>query len=296
MILQEGYKKMFTEMPFTAVNLNGYQIPYYADTACFIEKILVNSTPKNKYWLTEKVPRALICYALDRERYPEDQHTLYCYIRDITTNQILHSLPVHALDDPLAGRFKPYMSYLPVTFPVGNTYLIDIRLTVNSLAQTRFSVMTAEDTDKYLFFNYTNKRGSHLGFPFTASQVPPDGFSYTVEGGIEIGALSHSIEQTTFRDQRFNPHVLSANPRQVITITVGGSKGVPEYVGKYINDILTCDTVFLNGMKIVRSGDSVPEAIVIGESNYPFVNFTVDVEVIPTEPNVFNIGTEVLYG
>ena len=107
---------------------------------------------------------------------------------------------------------------------------------------------------------------------------------FTTFGGIQTGATKCTVEREVFRDQRYIPKQLSANVVKTATLTIGGARGVPENVGEIINNILCCDTIYLNGKRIARSGDSVPEPVTIAKG-YPYVNFSVDIEYINTNPD-----------
>jgi len=290
MILLDSNIKNIGDVKFTCVPFGNYEIPFFAEHACIPDVVLSSEnihfrSSRERYYVFVKLHSSVIAGSMRISFYGKDGWP-------IGSSKALTVLSV-------AGGFTTYYASIPhYTESLANA-ISEIRLAnnfSNTLAKSPIKLVPSKQWDKYLTFNYYNLSGDTLGFPFnqfkTMHQVDTGtqnmGLTYTVEGGVQIGATRYGVDETGFRDQRYNPHTLSANTNRLMTLTIGGAKGVPEYVGEMVNNILACDTVFLNGKRIARAEGSVPEPILIAKG-YPYVNYSVDVEVIPTEPNVFNI-------
>jgi hypothetical protein len=89
-------------------------------------------------------------------------------------------------------------------------------------------------------------------------------FNFRIEGGIYPGDKTQTVENEVFRDQRFNPNQIAAIPYEVQVLTIGSSTGVPQWVGKKINNIFSLSDVEVDGIKSVRNESSNPEIISTG--------------------------------
>lgn len=297
MIPIKANKAAFADLPFSVARLSDYNVPYFAvptpynQLIPYVSNMVATNMPlyfgqQNKAYVLFKtsIATALVCRIGDTDLTISDEIAL-THFKTVTSAGV---------------NWKYYYGEINLS-NFGSTYtdmLYELKIYSGTsiVAKCPMRPICIGEEEKTLNFNFWNFNGNVAGFPFKdfdpteAGTFGAKGLTYFIDGGIHIGATKNAIDQTSFRDQRYNPNTLSANPRKTATITVGGNKGVPEYVGEEINNILCCDTIFLNGMRIVRSGDSVPEPNLIAKS-YPFVNFTFDVEIIKTEPSVYDVPT-----
>jgi len=296
MLIEDSLIPLIADVNFTSVPFGNYEIPFFAEAGCVPDTLLSDIAPiwwrhsSQGYYVVIKA-HIEIAFNLRLEIHNPLNGDLW----------VLGKLTLVKQE----GNYKIYARkiYLPSTL----SQTLELRLyrstmnpnngTINNdkilTARSPIRVEDTKNRDQYLTFNYDNADGDRLGFPFTDMrskffEVSSSGLMYTVAGGVQTGATEFATDQTFFRDQRYRPNTLSANNTKTLTLTIGSPKGVPEYVGEIINNILSCDTVFLNGKRITRAEGSVPEVIPIAKS-YPYVNFSVDVEIIPTQTNVFNV-------
>jgi hypothetical protein len=75
-----------------------------------------------------------------------------------------------------------------------------------------------------------------------------DGFisSIRVEGG--INDFTPGFDDVSFIDQEFNNTLLDSVSYRLFTLFVGNADGVPDWVGDRLNNILTCDTIKIDGV------------------------------------------------
>jgi hypothetical protein len=90
-------------------------------------------------------------------------------------------------------------------------------------------------------------------------------FNLRVEG--TIGRMEPGSDDTVYEDQPRNPHLLSSKPYRTFELSMGGSRGVPDWMVDKINFIWTCNTVFVDGKSFAKSGDTKLE--LRSEKNYP---------------------------
>lgn len=293
MILLPTNRTKITDVPFTSVILNGYEIPFFATPQAYVDAVMFKTLANAPHYISTHKSRVWFKTSLNTAG-------IEGLIINITTGQVVLGMEAaYVLTQVIKGVTWKYGYFEfdnTTSFgSISNTYELRILDYSEVITKSPIRQICIGDLEKTLFFNFWNFNGNVAGFPFISANnaIDATGLTFNVEGGVQIGSVKHGLEQSTFRDQRFTPNVLSAKPRQTMVLTIGGSKGVPEYVGEQLNNILCCDTVFMNGRRIARSGDSVPEPTPIAR-NHPFVNFSVEVEIIKTEINVFDVATFLL--
>lgn len=84
-------------------------------------------------------------------------------------------------------------------------------------------------------------------------------FLLRLPAGIKPAGWEGSVQTETYRTQRQELRVLYSAPFDKYTLTVGTAAGIPvEYV-RLLNNILSCEYVYINGERYCRSEGSVPE-------------------------------------
>lgn len=82
-----------------------------------------------------------------------------------------------------------------------------------------------------------------------------------------IGRLQPGTRDTLYEDQPGNPTVLSSKPFRSFPISIGGARGVPDWVVDKINLIWSCNSVFVDGKSFAKAGDTKLD--LREEKNYP---------------------------
>jgi hypothetical protein len=127
-----------------------------------------------------------------------------------------------------------------------------------------------------LLFRYQNERekdGTVFSQPFNF-RCPAKFFPQNEE---------YNAEDNAFRDQEYTPSLLSSEAYTAYGLTVGGPQGVPTWVGRKLNAILSCTELYLgevgSEMQFVKSNGGKIERVGLGDMN-PFYQFNVSLEKV----------------
>lgn len=93
-------------------------------------------------------------------------------------------------------------------------------------------------------------------FVVNGARVP---FLLRLPAGFKPQGWSGSVEAETYRTQRQELRVLYSAPYEKWTFTVGTAAGLPVEYLQMLNNILSCEYVYINGVRWCRSEGSVPE-------------------------------------
>lgn len=294
MIPNKSNKTLVAEVPYSSINVQGYDIPYYTVPQCYCDAFIGSDYDDSKFpffltGTTERFPIFIKVLTTFQSTAP------YLRVTSVKSGSTVYGVSMQSMGTYNGFSYwYEYIDEVPYHTEVTDLYY-EINIYPSSSSTSPLFTSWAKQVipstvDKYIYFAYNNYEGGRKnGFDWS-DWASTSGFRYMVVGGVKPAGHTFDIQQTTFRNQRYDPSILSANSRDIWTITVGDGRGVPEYVGTYINRILACDTVYINGRKVVRSGDVVPQPIEVGGSS-PFVNYTFDVEIIPTEPTSYSPNT-----
>lgn len=84
-------------------------------------------------------------------------------------------------------------------------------------------------------------------------------FVLRLPAGFKPQGWDGSVEVETYRTQRQELRVLYSAPYDKYTLTIGTAAGLPvEYI-RLLNNILSCEYVYINGERYCRSDGNVPE-------------------------------------
>lgn len=122
-----------------------------------------------------------------------------------------------------------------------------------------------------------------------------DGFKFSLRlpVGFKSSSLKNRLVNETFRNQNQELKLLYSYPYETKTLIIGDGLGVPNYMARLINSIFCLSDVTIDGIKYVRSDDSVPEKTG-GIDGYPLHIYQMEVEEIKgsTDINIENISKE----
>lgn len=113
--------------------------------------------------------------------------------------------------------------------------------------------------DETILIEYTNS--SNETFFDNAFQVNglPVTFYLRLQGGFKPGGYDPRVEVSVFRTQMQELRVLYSQPYARYQLTVGTANGVPVEVVELLNNILSLDTVRIDGVRYVRSEGDTPQ-------------------------------------
>lgn len=175
------------------------------------------------------------------------------------------------------------------TYPIGDGYCHYINL--NGLEDDVWQVVIGghrsapfevcederllENTRKISYSSSTNDTMFDNVFLMNGEKVV---FDFRVECGFKSNGLQPKLDAETFRDQHQNIHHLYSAAYLVETLTFGSAHGLPAIYCDFLNRIFCLDEVELDGKKIVRSENSVPEKVQLMDNSQRYV-LTMDVEL-----------------
>lgn len=288
MIPNEANSQFISDVPFTCINFNGFEVPYYSEEAVYQDVFFKQDILNTPYWFGNK--SMYIFLKIKTSFYLNN-----LFLRISSTNGVNMYRDVDLTTIKVVGAWTYVYAIIPQIISDHNGTHYNVSIESHSDNDSRMIAplrkILQSSFDKYLVLNFWNYSGDVLDFSFdTFNTLEPNnlGLNYVVEGGVDTGATKQVVYNETFRDQRYTAHTLTAHTGKTAVLTIGGNKGVPEYVAEYINNILCCDTIYLNGKRIVRSGDNVPEVKQIVKG-YPFVTVSVEIEYVATEIDDFSI-------
>ena len=151
-----------------------------------------------------------------------------------------------------------YHIALPV-LPEGCYYVTLIGGGVTLRSQDFEVTRLVEDDAEWALIEYggtKNDTSMDAMFVVNGVRVP---FVLRIPAGFKPQGWDGSVEVETYRTQRQELRVLYSAPYDKYTLTIGTAAGLPvEYI-RLLNNILSCEYVYINGERYCRSEGSVPE-------------------------------------
>jgi len=94
--------------------------------------------------------------------------------------------------------------------------------------------------------------------------------SFRIEAGFKPSGITQNVDNEFFRDQNQSITQLYAVPYETLSLSIGNASGVPYWVGRLINRMLCVSYFEVEGVKYVRSENSIPEATLVNETGQLF--------------------------
>ncbi len=152
------------------------------------------------------------------------------------------------------------------TLPDG-CYTVQI-ITANTIEYVSELIQVAETFENTLLFSYFHSR-FHEDVIFETFIK----FLFRVEGS--FGRLIPKNVSQYYEDQKMNNTLLSSKPYTAFSLSLGGSRGVPDWVIEKLNYIWSCNNVLIDGVSY--SQQSAAELEVKHEENYPLSAINMEV-------------------
>lgn len=158
----------------------------------------------------------------------------------------------------MGGGVWIYSATLPV-LPEG-MYLVKIGVGSDRWESQAFEVTrSVEDDAEWCRIEYggtSNDTPMDAAFIVGGVRVP---FILRLPAGFKPNGWEGAVATETYRTQRQELRALYSAPYERWTLTIGDASGLPvEYV-RLLNNILSCEYVYINGVRYCRSEGSVPE-------------------------------------
>ena len=113
--------------------------------------------------------------------------------------------------------------------------------------------------DETILFEYTNSDNNTVFDNVFIQAGVPVVFRLRLQGGFKPGGFEPQVEVSTFRTQRQELRVLYSVPYAKHQLTIGTAAGVPVETVELLNNILSLDIVYIDGVRYCRSEGEVPQ-------------------------------------
>lgn len=151
-----------------------------------------------------------------------------------------------------------YASTVQITGLAEGLYTITMSSGGETFTSNEFEVCD-DHLDETILIEYTNSTNETFtgnAFVIGGNQIT---FYLRLQGGFKPGGYDPRVEVSTYRTQRQELRVLYSQPYARYQLTIGTANGVPVETVELLNEILSLDTIRIDGVRYVRSEGDVPQ-------------------------------------
>lgn len=151
-----------------------------------------------------------------------------------------------------------YASTVQITGLAEGLYTVTMSSGVETFSSNEFEVCD-DHLDETILIEYTNSSNETFtgnAFVIGGNQIT---FYLRLQGGFKPGGYDPRVEVSTYRTQRQELRVLYSQPYARYQLTIGTANGVPVETVELLNEILSLDTIRIDGVRYVRSEGDVPQ-------------------------------------
>ena len=151
-----------------------------------------------------------------------------------------------------------YASTVQITGLAEGLYTVTMSSGGESYTSNEFEVCD-DHLDETILIEYTNSSNETFtdnAFVIGGNQIT---FYLRLQGGFKPGGYDPRVEVSTYRTQRQELRVLYSQPYARYQLTIGTANGVPVETVELLNEILSLDTIRIDGVRYVRSEGDVPQ-------------------------------------
>lgn len=151
-----------------------------------------------------------------------------------------------------------YASTVQITGLAEGLYTVTMSSGGETFTSNEFEVCD-DHLDETILIEYTNSSNETFtgnAFVIGGNQIT---FYLRLQGGFKPGGYDPRVEVSTYRTQRQELRVLYSQPYARYQLTIGTANGVPVETVELLNDILSLDTIRIDGVRYVRSEGDVPQ-------------------------------------
>lgn len=196
----------------------------------------------------------------------------------LTVIALVGGEPISTGSSWLVGNETVYLLYIETsTLPQGELLSVVVRATDTenyALFYSKSYIEVLEECDSALV-EYTNDSNvTAFNTYFNNGNIK---FQIRIPMGFKSTSYNERVVSETFRNQRQELRHLYAFPYETKTLIIGSGLGVPHWIAKLVNFIFCLSSVTVDGEKLIRSEDSVPERQG-GIDGYPLHVYNITVE------------------
>ena len=151
-----------------------------------------------------------------------------------------------------------YSSTVQITGLAEGLYTVTMSSGGETFTSNEFEVCD-DHLDETILIEYTNSTNETFtgnAFVIGGNQIT---FYLRLQGGFKPGGYDPRVEVSTYRTQRQELRVLYSQPYARYQLTIGTANGVPVETVELLNEILSLDTIRIEGIRYVRSEGDVPQ-------------------------------------
>ena len=151
-----------------------------------------------------------------------------------------------------------YASTVQITGLAEGLYTVTMSSGGETFTSNEFEVCD-DHLDETILIEYTNSSNETFtgnAFVIGGNQIT---FYLRLHGGFKPGGYDPRVEVSTYRTQRQELRVLYSQPYARYQLTIGTANGVPVETVELLNEILSLDTIRIDGVRYVRSEGDVPQ-------------------------------------
>lgn len=151
-----------------------------------------------------------------------------------------------------------YASTVQITGLAEGLYTVTMSSGGETFTSNEFEVCD-DHLDETILIEYTNSSNETFtgnAFVIGGNQIT---FYLRLQGGFKPGGYDPRVEVSTYRTQRQELRVLYSQPYARYQLTIGTANGVPVETVELLNEILSLDTIRIDGVRYVRSEGDVPQ-------------------------------------
>lgn len=151
-----------------------------------------------------------------------------------------------------------YASTVQITGLAEGLYTVTMSSGGETFTSNEFEVCD-DHLDETILIEYTNSSNETFtgnAFVISGNQIT---FYLRLQGGFKPGGYDPRVEVSTYRTQRQELRVLYSQPYARYQLTIGTANGVPVETVDLLNEILSLDTIRIDGVRYVRSEGDVPQ-------------------------------------
>ena len=229
---------------------NEWKVPFDQDV-CFIQKYAADEELRIQFTGNE-----------------QNYYAKYISCSGVETNlavQLLYTDPVTGY-----GTFEIFFSISEI-----GIYCFEISNGTEKVV-SYFKIADDVELENTILLRYTHRKNEYESI-FINSDNSKKYFSFRIDGGIFPSGKSQAIDNNFFRDQRFTLHQISAQAYEISVLTIGSTKGVPQWVGNRINHIFSLSDISIDGIETKRNEGSTVEIVELSKY-YPLFVFKLNVE------------------
>lgn len=114
---------------------------------------------------------------------------------------------------------------------------------------------------RYAMHDNMHRQDGVFVFPVTGTPLRRYYFTLRVDGGIKDSGWQFGIDNENFTAQNMDLLSVHANAYRNYQLTIGDSgDGVPVWFADLLNEIMSCDYIYINGKRVARNESETPEA------------------------------------